>query len=58
MTPRIVAHLKVCRDTLVPLLQGHTPADWRRTIEVNLNSQFYCTRLAVPLNSWRFSSAE
>ena len=25
------------------------PADWRRTIEVNLNSQFYCTRLAVPL---------
>jgi NAD(P)-dependent dehydrogenase (short-subunit alcohol dehydrogenase family) len=25
------------------------PADWRRTIDVNLNSVFYCTRLAVPL---------
>jgi NAD(P)-dependent dehydrogenase (short-subunit alcohol dehydrogenase family) len=24
-------------------------ADWRRTIDVNLNSAFYCTRLAVPL---------
>ncbi|MGF1609128.1 MAG: SDR family oxidoreductase [Kiloniellales bacterium] len=25
------------------------PAEWRRTIEVNLNGQFYCARLAVPL---------
>jgi NAD(P)-dependent dehydrogenase (short-subunit alcohol dehydrogenase family) len=25
------------------------PADWRRTVAVNLDSQFYCTRLAVPL---------
>jgi NAD(P)-dependent dehydrogenase (short-subunit alcohol dehydrogenase family) len=25
------------------------PADWRRTIEVNLNGQFYCARLATPL---------
>lgn len=25
------------------------PADWRRTIAVNLDSQFYCARLAVPL---------
>jgi NAD(P)-dependent dehydrogenase (short-subunit alcohol dehydrogenase family) len=25
------------------------PAEWRRTIDVNLNSQFYCTRLAVPM---------
>ena len=25
------------------------PADWRRTIEVNLNGQFYCQRRAVPL---------
>jgi NAD(P)-dependent dehydrogenase (short-subunit alcohol dehydrogenase family) len=24
-------------------------ADWRRTIEVNLNGQFYCARLAVPM---------
>jgi NAD(P)-dependent dehydrogenase (short-subunit alcohol dehydrogenase family) len=24
-------------------------ADWRRTIEVNLNGQFYCARRAVPL---------
>lgn len=26
-----------------------SPADWRRTIEVNLNGQFYCARLAVPM---------
>jgi NAD(P)-dependent dehydrogenase (short-subunit alcohol dehydrogenase family) len=25
------------------------PRDWRRTIDVNLNSHFYCTRRAVPL---------
>ena len=25
------------------------PADWRRTIDVNLNGHFYCTRLATPL---------
>ncbi|MDZ7645536.1 MAG: SDR family oxidoreductase [Woeseiaceae bacterium] len=25
------------------------PADWQRTIAVDLNGQFYCTRLAVPL---------
>jgi NAD(P)-dependent dehydrogenase (short-subunit alcohol dehydrogenase family) len=25
------------------------PGDWRRTIDVNLNSHFYCTRRAVPL---------
>ncbi len=25
------------------------PAEWRRTIAVNLDSQFYCTRLAVPM---------
>jgi len=25
------------------------PADWRRTIDVNLNGQFYCARLAVPM---------
>jgi NAD(P)-dependent dehydrogenase (short-subunit alcohol dehydrogenase family) len=25
------------------------PAEWRRTIDVNLNSHFYCTRLAVPM---------
>jgi NAD(P)-dependent dehydrogenase (short-subunit alcohol dehydrogenase family) len=25
------------------------PADWRRTVEVNLNGQFYCARRAVPL---------
>jgi NAD(P)-dependent dehydrogenase (short-subunit alcohol dehydrogenase family) len=25
------------------------PADWRRTIDVNLNGQFYCARRAVPL---------
>jgi NAD(P)-dependent dehydrogenase (short-subunit alcohol dehydrogenase family) len=25
------------------------PAEWRRTVDVNLNSQFYCTRLAVPM---------
>ena len=25
------------------------PADWRRTIDVDLNGTFYCTRLAVPL---------
>jgi len=26
-----------------------SPADWRRTVEVNLNGQFYCARLAVPM---------
>jgi NAD(P)-dependent dehydrogenase (short-subunit alcohol dehydrogenase family) len=25
------------------------PRDWRRTIDVNLNSHFYCTRRAVPM---------
>lgn len=25
------------------------PEDWRRTVEVNLNGQFYCARRAVPL---------
>ncbi|HWK48001.1 MAG TPA: SDR family oxidoreductase [Stellaceae bacterium] len=25
------------------------PAAWRRTVDVNLNGQFYCARLAVPL---------
>jgi NAD(P)-dependent dehydrogenase (short-subunit alcohol dehydrogenase family) len=25
------------------------PADWDRTIQVNLNSQFYCARRAIPL---------
>jgi NAD(P)-dependent dehydrogenase (short-subunit alcohol dehydrogenase family) len=25
------------------------PADWERTIAVDLNGQFYCTRMAVPL---------
>jgi NAD(P)-dependent dehydrogenase (short-subunit alcohol dehydrogenase family) len=25
------------------------PADWRRTIDVNLNGQFFCARLAVPM---------
>lgn len=25
------------------------PADWRRTIDINLNGHFYCTRRAVPL---------
>jgi len=25
------------------------PADWRRTIDVNLSSHFYCTRRAVPM---------
>jgi NAD(P)-dependent dehydrogenase (short-subunit alcohol dehydrogenase family) len=25
------------------------PEDWRRTIDVNLNGQFYCTRFALPL---------
>jgi NAD(P)-dependent dehydrogenase (short-subunit alcohol dehydrogenase family) len=26
-----------------------SPEDWRRTMDVNLNGTFYCTRLAVPL---------
>lgn len=26
-----------------------SPDDWRRTMDVNLNGTFYCTRLAVPL---------
>jgi NAD(P)-dependent dehydrogenase (short-subunit alcohol dehydrogenase family) len=26
-----------------------SPDDWRRTIDVNLNGQYYCTRLAVPM---------
>jgi NAD(P)-dependent dehydrogenase (short-subunit alcohol dehydrogenase family) len=30
-------------------VESVTPVDWRRTIAVNLDGQFYCTRLAVPL---------
>lgn len=26
-----------------------SPNDWRRTIDINLNGQYYCTRLAVPM---------
>jgi NAD(P)-dependent dehydrogenase (short-subunit alcohol dehydrogenase family) len=26
-----------------------SPEEWRRTVDVNLNGHFYCTRLAVPL---------
>lgn len=26
-----------------------TPEDWQRTIDVNLNGAFYCSRLAIPL---------
>jgi len=26
-----------------------SPDEWRRTIDINLNGQFYCTRLAVPM---------
>ena len=26
-----------------------TPLDWQRTIDVNLNGAFYCSRLAIPL---------
>jgi NAD(P)-dependent dehydrogenase (short-subunit alcohol dehydrogenase family) len=26
-----------------------SPNEWRRTIDVNLNGQYYCTRLAVPM---------
>jgi NAD(P)-dependent dehydrogenase (short-subunit alcohol dehydrogenase family) len=26
-----------------------SPDDWRRTIDVNLNGKYYCTRLAVPM---------
>jgi NAD(P)-dependent dehydrogenase (short-subunit alcohol dehydrogenase family) len=26
-----------------------SPDDWRHTIDVNLNGQYYCTRLAVPM---------
>ena len=29
--------------------QDFSPDEWRRTIDVNLNGQFYCTRLAVPM---------
>ncbi|MFN8494051.1 MAG: SDR family oxidoreductase [Caldilineaceae bacterium] len=30
-------------------VEALTPADWERTIAVNLNSQFYCARRAAPL---------
>ena len=30
-------------------VEAITPVDWRRTIAVNLDGQFYCTHLAVPL---------
>ena len=33
----------------VGLLQDMTPAEWDRVIGVNLNSAFYCSRLAIPL---------
>ena len=30
-------------------VESIAPADWRRTIEINLNGQFYCQRRAVPM---------
>ena len=30
-------------------VESITPADWRRTIDVNITGQFYCTHFAVPL---------
>ena len=33
----------------VGLLQDMTPEEWNRIIGVNLNSAFYCSRLAIPL---------
>ena len=33
----------------VGLLQDMTPEEWNRVIGVNLNSAFYCSRLAIPL---------
>lgn len=30
-------------------IEDITPADWERTIAVDLNSMFYCTRLAMPM---------
>lgn len=33
----------------VGLLQDMTPDEWNRVIGVNLNSAFYCSRLAIPL---------
>lgn len=30
-------------------IQDIDPAEWRRTIDVNLSGQFYCARLAVPM---------
>jgi 3-oxoacyl-[acyl-carrier protein] reductase len=33
----------------VGLIQDMTPEEWNRVISVNLNSAFYCSRLAIPL---------
>ncbi len=30
-------------------IESVTPADWERTLAVNLNGQFYCLRRAIPL---------
>ena len=30
-------------------IEDITPLDWQRTIDVNLNGAFYCSRLAIPL---------
>src|SRR5581483_4401681 len=30
-------------------VEAISPEDWRRTIDVNLNGQFYCVHFAVPL---------
>lgn len=30
-------------------IEDITPVDWQRTIDVNLNGAFYCSRLAIPL---------
>lgn len=30
-------------------IEDITPADWERTIAIDLNSMFYCTRLAMPM---------
>ncbi|MDZ7769053.1 MAG: SDR family NAD(P)-dependent oxidoreductase [Woeseiaceae bacterium] len=36
-------------SALTAPVENIDPVDWDRTIAVDLNGQFYCTRLAVPL---------
>jgi hypothetical protein len=54
VTPRVVAHLKTCRDTLVPLLQALPGVQWRRPRAACTPSSSWKTRASA--TRWRWPS--